>query len=328
MPATLESTFRREMVLRWLLAVGCFALLVYFFSPPWSLFRAWSRAPELGGMLDLRRGGSVLQQEAHPGLRLSDPLHGAIQWRLLFPVVGHIFSLPPTILFGLADLGVIFTLAFILTVLRRRGVPFFDACLAAVILGAGSWYFASVRWLGYYDSWLVLALLVVAFGRARWTVWLACLWAPWVDERFVLAVPLAFLCRWLMRPRDGEPAPLAAFWRRELAGPAGLIVVFMVVRLGWLPRYSVRHGHRISRRPESARHAVDPAGAGNLGGAARGMGLGGGGDLAPCPKTRAGGDLGRGGSRAGGGGFGYRPGFQSLHDAGSAGCPVGGVARL
>jgi hypothetical protein len=100
---TVESTPRREVLLRWLLAIGCFALLIYFFSLPWAAFRAWSRAPELGGLLELRHGANVLLQTEHPGAPLPDPLHGAIQWRLLFPVIGHMFHLPPAALFGLAD---------------------------------------------------------------------------------------------------------------------------------------------------------------------------------------------------------------------------------
>jgi hypothetical protein len=175
MPAKLESTPRREILFRWLLASSCFALLMYFFSPPWGAFRVWSRVPELRGLLELRRGASVLLQVEHPGIPIPDQLHGAIQWRLLFPVIGHLLHLPPAVLFGLAHLGCVLVLGFIITVLRRRGVGFFEAGLAAVILGAASWYIASVCWLGYYDSWVVLGLLFVAFARARWPVWLACL---------------------------------------------------------------------------------------------------------------------------------------------------------
>jgi Tetratricopeptide repeat len=223
-----------EMLYRWLLAIGCFALLVYFFSPPWAVFRAWSRAPELVGRVELRRGASVLWQADHPGMAIPDPLHGAIQWRLLFPVIGHLFHLPPAGLFGLADLGCVLVLVFVITVLRRRGVGWGEAALAAAILGAGSWYFASVRWLGYYDSWLMLGLLLVAFARTRWPVGLACLWAPWIDERFVIAAPLALVCRYVLRSR-GDPAVTPAnFWRQELAVPTGLIAAFLGFRLGVL----------------------------------------------------------------------------------------------
>jgi hypothetical protein len=40
-------------------------------------------------MIEVRRGASVLKQVAHPGAAISDPLHAAIPWRLLFPVAGR-----------------------------------------------------------------------------------------------------------------------------------------------------------------------------------------------------------------------------------------------
>lgn len=226
----MEATNPRETLYRWLLAVGCFALLTFFFSPPWAAFSYWSRVPELGGMVEVRRAVSVLEQVQHPGAPLQDPLHGAIQWRLLFPLIGRALNLPPAALLGLAHVGCLLVLAFIVTVLRRDGVAWTRCALATAMLGAGGWFFASMGWLGYYDSWFVLALLFVAFADARWPVWLACLWAPWIDERLVMAVPLALLCRYLERTRGGE----AFDWKREFGPPAALLLAFVAVRLGVL----------------------------------------------------------------------------------------------
>jgi hypothetical protein len=213
-----------------LLALGCFATLIFFFSPTWGAFRLWARAPEMGGMLEVRRGAAVLQQIDHPGAEIGDTLHAAIQWRLLFPVIGRVLHLPPALFFALADAGCVLVLAFIITVLRRRGASFGFAGLAGIVLGAGSWYFTSVCWLGYFDAWVVLGLLFVGFSEATWPGWLACLWAPWVDERFVLALPLALLCRWLQRAAAGKSLD----WKRELGLPAALAVAFVAVRLGIL----------------------------------------------------------------------------------------------
>ena len=230
----MEAKTQREILSQWLLAVGCFALLLFCFSPPFGAFRLWSRVPEMQGMLEVRRGVSVLAQAAHPGAAITDPLHAAIRWRLLFPVLAHVLQLPAVVLFGCAPLGALLTLAFLIGVLRRGGLGFAAAGLAALILGATSWFFTSVSWLGYFDSWLVLALLVAAFAENRRLVWAACLLAPWVDERFVLAAPLALLCRhvWLGRPAPaGNPAPLG---RRELIVPAVLLGAFVIIRLGFL----------------------------------------------------------------------------------------------
>jgi hypothetical protein len=50
--APLDLKPLREILLRWLLALGRFAALVFFFSPTWGAFRVWSRVPEMGGMLE------------------------------------------------------------------------------------------------------------------------------------------------------------------------------------------------------------------------------------------------------------------------------------
>lgn len=226
----------RESLRRWLLAGGVFLALLFFFSPSWGAFSLWSRVPEMSAMLEVRRGASVLEQVAHPGAEIADPLHRVIQWRLLFPLIGRVLHLPVPLFFGLAYAGCVAALAFVIVTLRRRGVAWRDCALAAVMLGAGSWVFTSTGWLGYWDAWLALALLVTAFARDRRWVWFACLWAPWADERFVLAAPLALLCRWILaRTEDPEKR---FDWRLEFAVPAALMAAFAAVRLGVLAHQS------------------------------------------------------------------------------------------
>jgi hypothetical protein len=225
----LDPTLQKEIVRRWLLALGCYALLIFFFSPPWAAYQNWARVPELGGMIEVRRGGSVLWQAEHLGAPVPDQLHAAIQWRLLFPLVARVLHLPPMGLLALAHLGCVLTLAFIITVLRRRGASFFAAALATIILGAASWFTTSVCWLGYFDSWVVLGLLLVAFARSPWTVLAACACAPWVDERFVIGAAPALLCRYLdTRERSETDRPNV---RLEFMAPIALLLVFAVVRI-------------------------------------------------------------------------------------------------
>ncbi|MSU25130.1 MAG: tetratricopeptide repeat protein [Opitutus sp.] len=217
----------RENLLRWLLAAGIFALLLVCFSPSWGAFRLWSRVPELSGMIETRRAVSVLAQVEHPGAPIADELHRAIQWRLFFPVIGHVLRLPPPLFFGLSYVGGLFLLAFLITLFRRTGYGWLETAFAAIALGSASWFFTSTGWLGYFDSWLALALLVTAFAGTHWPLWLACVLAPWIDERFVIAAPLALLCRWLHGPEKFD-------FKREVGFPAVLLFTFLFVRLGLL----------------------------------------------------------------------------------------------
>ncbi|QYM77808.1 hypothetical protein K0B96_10795 [Horticoccus luteus] len=227
-----------EIFRRWLLAVAVFAVLIFFFSPCWGAFLLWARVPEMQMMLEVRRGASVLAQVDHLGGPIADPLHRAIQWRLLFPSLGRLLHLPPAILFGLADVGCVLVLGYLIALLRRQGLAWLQCGLAGIALGAASWFFTSTGWLGYWDSWIALALLLVAFADVRQWAWFACVWAPWIDERFVLAAPLALLCRSVLDAAGALPATARFRWRTDLAVPAVLLAAFVVVRLGVLGRYS------------------------------------------------------------------------------------------
>ena len=104
---------------------------------------------------------------------------------------------------------------------------------AAAVLGFGlsagatAPFFTSMGWLGYYDSLLALALLAVAFSPARPLVLAACLLAPWIDERFVIGLPLALLVRLLAAPG----LPLRDWLRREALAPLALAFAYALLRL-------------------------------------------------------------------------------------------------
>ena len=233
----MQSILRSELLRRALLAVGCFALLIFFFSPPWAAFEIWMRIPEVGGMIEVRRATAMLFQMEHIGAKIPDELHGAIQWRLLPPLVGRLSHLPPPYVFGLAHVGCIAVLGYTITVLRRGGLTLWTSAGVTLSFGAASWFFTSGSWLGYFDSWLVLGLLLVAFGDSKWTVWAACACAPWVDERFVIAAPLALFCRQLYR-RDRGSTPSVRMFELATVVAVALIALFAVVRLGILARHS------------------------------------------------------------------------------------------
>lgn len=185
--------------------------------------------------MEVRRGVSVLEQVNHPGTEIGDPLHQAIQWRLLFPLIGHVLSLPPVLFFGLADLGCVAVLGYVVTLLRGGGWSWLNCSLVATTLGAASWFYTSTGWLGYFDAWLALALIVTAFGTSRWSLWAAALWAPWVDERFAIALPLALVCRWLTLSSPAKSSAGIFDWRKDALVPATFVATFLVIRLAVLP---------------------------------------------------------------------------------------------
>ncbi|MBV8780125.1 MAG: tetratricopeptide repeat protein, partial [Phycisphaerae bacterium] len=108
---------------------------------------------------------------------------------------------------------------------RRGDWAFYGAALAAT----GSWFFVSTGWLTYADSWYLLGLLIVSFLPSRWLLAATCLIEPFIDDRFVLMLPLAFVVRLIALDRIATER-----WRPaliDLAVIAGLSVPYVLVRL-------------------------------------------------------------------------------------------------
>jgi hypothetical protein len=223
------------------LASGAFLLLVVFFSPSWVVFRAWRRAPEtFGPAVEVRRGVTVLAQAADPGAEIRDPVHRIVRWRLLVPAVAHVLRLPPAATLGLSYVGCVVALAALIALGRRgtfapaagserQALSASEAFGLAVVCGSAGWFFASTGWLGYYDSLLLLGLLVVAWSPHPAVVVAACVLTPWVDERFVLGFPLALAVRWLVGRTSRERSRRDVL--REAIVPALAVIAFVALRL-------------------------------------------------------------------------------------------------
>jgi len=223
------------------------ALLVVCFSPSLVTIRAWVRVPEVFSQsVPVRRGVWVTKQVAQPFVEVDDPIHKIVRWRLLMPALGHWLGLPAGVVLALAPIGCAVVLGLVVGLGRARGYPWAECAMLAVVVGASAWFFTSTGWLGYYDSWLILGLVTVACVPSRWLLWLACVLAPWVDERFVLAFPLALLVRGIRC----LPTSSAAGFVGD-AGFASLLVAgYVAVRL-------VLAGQAGSQSLEEYRQAID-----------------------------------------------------------------------
>jgi hypothetical protein len=88
------------------------------------------------------------------------------------------------------------------------------AAAVTLALSLTSGVMVPLDWLGLNDAWAWLGITLVTVGRSRWTLVLPGLLTPWVDERYLIALPLAVLARtWLAT--DGM-APTWAMLRPPL----------------------------------------------------------------------------------------------------------------
>lgn len=181
------------------------ALSVFFFSPI-----LWIVRQPTPGSYQWDRATTFLKQCEDP---LRSDIETAMQWRLLPPLVAHALHLPGRTPLALPWLGAVIAIAYVAVLFRRRCADPRAALGGTLTFVSTSAINVPFGLLGLNDAWIWLGLLAVAFGRAAWAAPLACLLCPWVDERFVIGFPLAWL---IARIDRREPilsrALLVALW--------------------------------------------------------------------------------------------------------------------
>ncbi|MBI2827626.1 MAG: hypothetical protein HYX69_23365 [Planctomycetia bacterium] len=176
-------------------ALAAAALTYFFFAPRFVLFPALETEdaryiPEVG------RATDVLRLVADPWTPLpADSIHKVTEWRLFFPVIWHYLGLPRWLLFAVPYVGCALALWLATWLTYARLGNWWQTWMAATLFAALPWFFVSTGWLLFFDSFVTLSQLVVAFVPARWALALACLLTPWIDERFVIALPVCLAVR-------------------------------------------------------------------------------------------------------------------------------------
>ncbi len=229
--------------------VAAFLVLAFRFSPNWFAHAAERRAilaqaaaeseraainAAFDSTISLARGTQVERQVADLSTTITDPNHAIVRWRLLFPVIGRATGLPKDIVLGLSHLGCVLLAVYLVLIgcgsSANSSGSLVGSFWMAVVLAATAPFFTSMAWLGYFDAWLALALLVVGFARQRWLVLIAALCGPWIDERFVLGLPLACVVRYAVIPPRASGG-FSTWIRAEILAPAAAVALFLLVRL-------------------------------------------------------------------------------------------------
>ena len=228
--ATLRSRIDSWPRLLFGVVAGSLALVVCaWFYPPRT--EIWAhRDPHLQ---EWSRADAFLKQCQDPFRQDVEP---AVRWRLLPPLVCHVVGLT-----GYEPL-----------VFCTLGLAVFAACLAArldlltsnrpwALLGTVGFatsgpFITALGWLGLNDGWYLLALLETVAARSLWVLSAWAFAGPWIDERFLVALPLALYVRIRLRPPEPGSAKRAC-----LAACAG-IAPYVLLRIG----YSLTRGDAVS----------------------------------------------------------------------------------
>ena len=169
----------------------CLALSVFFFAP-----RLWLMTEYRPGTFQWDRAHTYLLQCEHPLRRDIEP---AMLWRLLPPLVAYAAHLPGKTPLALPWLGAFACTAYVAALLRRRLPDPRSVYGGTLLFAMTSAVLVPVGWFGINDAWAWLGLLAVAFGESAWALPVAALLCPWVDERFLIGFPLAWIVRCLDR---------------------------------------------------------------------------------------------------------------------------------
>lgn len=189
-------------------------LSAVMFSP-----RLWLMRHYMPGTFQWDRAHTFLLQCADPFRHDIEP---AMLWRLLPPIVCHSLGLQGYVPLALPWLGVIALTAYVASLFDRRHADWRFVFGGTLTFATTSAVLVAIGWFGINDAWAWLGLLVVAFSDSPWARAAACFLSPWVDERFLIGLPLAFVTRWVDR---GEKFS----WR--ICRPALFLVPYVALRV-------------------------------------------------------------------------------------------------
>ncbi len=223
-----KTTQRRHARLALLaLALAAGGLVLVVFTPRFVTWRSML-LPQRMPFPEVHRAYDTRFQLQDPWAPADTASNAVIAWRLLFPLIWHYLHLPYWSYLVVPFIGCVLVLWLTASILQQRLQDRAQTFMATALFAALPWYFVSTGWLSYFDSWLVLGLLIVSFAPSLPWVGAVCLLTPWIDERFVFALPIAVAVRALAFRRIEERA-----WR-------ALAIDLAVIALTSLPYPAIR----------------------------------------------------------------------------------------
>ena len=142
--------------------------------------------------------------------------------------MGNALRLSPTLFLGLPFAGCFATLFYVARLCQREQLIWFDTLFVTILCAISPWYFVSTGWLAYFDSWLVLCLFVATFSPHIASLIAVGLLAPWIDERFVLGLPMILATRYAWDKHREPETPFR--WTNTLALCVS-VSVYLIIRL-------------------------------------------------------------------------------------------------
>ena len=151
-------------------AIGAGLLTTFFFTPRFVCFRGIG-VPQRLPFPEIHRAYDVLRQLRDPWIIPDTPSNGVIVWRLFFPLLWYWLHLPVWLYLVMPAAGCVLALWLATWLAYQRLGNWPQTALAVLLFAVLPWYFVATGWLTYFDSWLMIGLMVVGFLRSRECCW-------------------------------------------------------------------------------------------------------------------------------------------------------------
>jgi hypothetical protein len=185
---TIETTSAAQNTAK-ALAVSLAAVLVVlvFFAP-----RLWLMDEVRPGTFQWDRASTYIAQSEDP---FRTDIEAAMRWRIAPPLLAHALGLQGQSSLIIPWVGVLALLGYVASYLYRNSVSWRFTFAGTLLIASTSAVLVPLHWFGINDAWVWLGLLIAAFSPNRSTIIAAILLTAWVDERFIIGLPLALLVR-------------------------------------------------------------------------------------------------------------------------------------
>ena len=148
------------------MAFSAAALVLFVFTPRLVLWRGMLVTHRLP-FPEIHRAFDTLRQLQNLWEPADTPSNAVLAWRLLFPAIWHYGHLPVVAFLAMPFIGCLLSLWLTAWLTFRRLGDWRQTWMVTALVAALPWFFVSTGWLAYFDSWLMLGLLLVAFVRSR-----------------------------------------------------------------------------------------------------------------------------------------------------------------
>lgn len=205
-------------------------LSICSFSPKFHILK-----DERNDTFEWYRGITFREQVADPFSAQREP---AMEWRLLPALICKTLGLSGNYVFIFPYLGVgLWLYATAYYTLREYQDPRLSSVCTLFAATSGG-LFMSIHFFGINDGWIYVLVSVLVFSRNRWLILLAGVLGPWIDERFVIGLPLAVLSRHILNQIPHESGGRKLFVIEAASGTLLYLAARMVISMVFQDRTS------------------------------------------------------------------------------------------